>query len=146
MGSKVACATISSANDGDQNILIPQLWPSRHCDSRMVGIKPLDPQDHGIKNGLRDTSIPQCWGSKHSDPAAVAFASFPSSNCEDQTIKSMINIDRVLRIAQPLVLKKVSILFRSVSRRSNMYISGIGMHSQFKEMGFQISSTKDSDQ
>jgi uncharacterized protein YcsI (UPF0317 family) len=45
-------------------------------DPRIVGIKDLDPQDHGIKNGMRDTLIPQCWGSKHSDPAAVAFASF----------------------------------------------------------------------
>jgi hypothetical protein len=41
-----------------------------------VGIKALDLQDHGIKNGLRDTLIPQCWGSKHSAPAAVAFAFF----------------------------------------------------------------------
>jgi hypothetical protein len=42
----------------------------------MVGIKPLDLQDHGINNGLRDTLVPQCWGSKQSDPAAVAFAFF----------------------------------------------------------------------
>ena len=62
-------------NYGDQNLLIPQLWPSRHFDPRMVGIEALDPQDHGIKSRLRDTLIPQCWGSKDSDPAAVAFAS-----------------------------------------------------------------------
>jgi hypothetical protein len=47
-----------------------------NCDPRNVGIKDLDPQDHGIKNGMRDPLIPHCWGSKHSDPAAVAFASF----------------------------------------------------------------------
>jgi hypothetical protein len=45
-------------------------------DPRIVVIKDLDPQDHGIKNGMLDSLIPQCWGSKHSDPAAVAFASF----------------------------------------------------------------------
>jgi hypothetical protein len=41
-----------------------------------MGIKALDPQDHEINSGLRDTLIPQCWGSKHSDPAGLAFASF----------------------------------------------------------------------
>jgi hypothetical protein len=76
MGSKVACMTLWSPNAGDQNTLIPQLWPSHHFDSRIEGIKDLDPQDHGIKSGLRDTLITQGWGSKHSDPAAVAFASF----------------------------------------------------------------------
>jgi hypothetical protein len=59
----------------DQTILIPQLWPSRQFDPRIVGIKPLDPQGNGIKSGLRVNLIPQCWGSNHSDPAAVAFAS-----------------------------------------------------------------------
>jgi hypothetical protein len=73
----------------------------------MMWIEPLDPQDHGIKNGLRNTWIPQCLGSKHSDPAAVAFASFCFPNCEDQTINSMMKIDRVLMIAQPLVAKQV---------------------------------------
>jgi hypothetical protein len=55
MGSKVACATLWSSNAGDQNILIAHLWPSRHVDPRIVGIKPWDPQDHGIKSGLRGT-------------------------------------------------------------------------------------------
>ena len=76
MGSKVACATLSSLNAGDHNILILQQWPSRHFCRGIVGIKDLDPQDHGINSGLRDTFIPQCWGSKHYDSAAVALASF----------------------------------------------------------------------
>jgi hypothetical protein len=59
MGSKVACATLSSPNAGDQYILIPQLSPSRQFDPRSVGIKVLAPQDHGIKSGLRDTLILQ---------------------------------------------------------------------------------------
>jgi hypothetical protein len=46
-----------------------------NSDPRIVVIKDLDPQDHGIKKGMRDTLIPQSWGSKHSDPASVAFAS-----------------------------------------------------------------------
>jgi hypothetical protein len=78
MGSKVACATLSSLNAGDQNILILQQWPSRHFCRGIVGIKDLDPQDHG-----RDTFIlgiqtlcfrscgpcvfliPEMWGSNH---------------------------------------------------------------------------------
>ena len=62
MGSKVATATLWSLNAGDQNILIPLLRPSHHCDPRI---------------------------------------------CKDQTIKSMIQIDRVLMIAQPWVSKQV---------------------------------------
>jgi hypothetical protein len=75
MGSKVAFAPTSSPIAGDQTILIQQLWPSRHLDPPIVGIKPLDPQVNGIKSGLRDNMIPQCWGSNHSDTAAVAIAS-----------------------------------------------------------------------
>jgi hypothetical protein len=55
----------TSWDHGDQNILIPQLWLSHHFDPRLVGIKNLAPQDHGIKSGLRWPSrlfcSPQWW-------------------------------------------------------------------------------------
>jgi hypothetical protein len=33
-------------------------------DPRIVGIKDLDPEDHGINSGLRDTLIPPMLGIK----------------------------------------------------------------------------------
>jgi hypothetical protein len=73
---------------GDQNIMIPQLWPSRQFDPSIVWIKPLDPQGSGIQTGRRDNLVPQYWGSNHSDPEALAFASIRSLNCGDQSITS----------------------------------------------------------
>jgi hypothetical protein len=64
---------------GDQNIMIPELWPSRQFDPSVVWIKPLDPQGSGIKTGRRDNLVPQYWGSNHSDPEALAFASIRGS-------------------------------------------------------------------
>jgi hypothetical protein len=51
------------------------MWLPRHFDPRMVKSATFDPQDHGIKSGLRDTLIFQCWESKHFDRASLAFAS-----------------------------------------------------------------------
>jgi len=41
------------------------------------------------------------------DPPMLGIKTFWSRICEDQTINSMIKIDRVLMIAQPLVAKQV---------------------------------------
>jgi hypothetical protein len=92
MGSTVACATLLSPNAGDQNIMIPQPWPSRLFDPRIVGIKPCDPKDHGIKSGLRDTLthnygdqnilIPLLWPSRHFDSLIVGINSLEPQNME----------------------------------------------------------------
>jgi hypothetical protein len=84
----------SSPNAGAHNNLIPKMWPSRLFDGRMVRIESLDPQDHGIKSGLRDCLVFQFWGSKHSDRSALAFASCWSSNCGDQTMRSTRSWDQ----------------------------------------------------
>jgi hypothetical protein len=75
---------------GDPNIMFPQLWPLRFFDPRIVGIKPCDPKDHGIKSGLRDTLthnygdqnilIPLLWPARQFDPPMLGIKTFSSCN------------------------------------------------------------------
>jgi hypothetical protein len=81
-------------NAGDQNILIPHLWPSRPFWSPNCGDQRLSSTRSWDQKCLRDTLIPQCRGSKDSDPVNVAFASFWSTNGEDRIIRSTRSLDQ----------------------------------------------------
>ena len=86
-----------SRSSGLRVILIPELWGSNHDHHKLMGSKVATATLWSLNAGDQNILIPLLWPSHHFDPRI----------CKDQTIKSMIQIDRVLMIAQPWVSKQV---------------------------------------
>jgi hypothetical protein len=85
-----------SRSSGLRVILIPELWGSNHDHHKLMGSKVATATLWSLNAGDQNILIPLLRPSHHFDPRI----------CKDQTIKSMIQIDRVLMIAQPWVSKQ----------------------------------------